>query len=191
MFLSIKDWHSPRKFCFSKIFIIGLPMKKYVTAFVACLMMIVLTGCGGPPTIPVSGQVTYQNKPVFPGTVVFMGNDGKTFSGTLDNVGNYRLPAVELGEYQVCIQTVKLANLRGNVATPSQAPLASEVPGAESIAAAGQDEEQPRIREETVPEKFRNANVAIPDKYNDPKTAGLNASVAKSNGPLTIDFKLE
>ncbi len=166
-------------------------MKKCVLATMACLMMIAHLGCGGPSTTPVSGQITYQNKPVFPGTVVFMGTEGKTFSGTLDNTGNYRLPAVESGEYQVCVQTIKLANLRGNVAGPSQAPLASEVLGAESNAATGQDEDQPRIREETVPEKFRTANVAIPDKYNDPKTAGLKASVVTSSDPLIIDFKLE
>ena len=62
-----------------------------VLVAVLCLLA---AGCGGPSrpeTVPVSGRVTYQGKPVPMGQIMFYPDQGRPATGAIDADGNYRL----------------------------------------------------------------------------------------------------
>lgn len=63
-----------------------------------------LAGCGGagPTTHTVSGQVTYRDKPVTTGTVMFYPEKGPAATSTIDSNGRYQLQAVA-GRHRVSI----------------------------------------------------------------------------------------
>lgn len=61
------------------------------------------SGCGGPsgPDLtPVSGTVTYEGKPVGPGTVAFVPTDANTnpASGNIDASGNFKMSVYKPGD---------------------------------------------------------------------------------------------
>jgi hypothetical protein len=64
-------------------------------------------GCGpdGPPRGTVSGVVTYKDKPVTEGQVVFSAPErGQGAMANLDSTGKYSIPeGIEVGEYKVMV----------------------------------------------------------------------------------------
>ena len=77
--------------------------KQRLTLSAWALLFCVLVGCdSGPQTHRVSGQVTFQGKPVDQGLINFRGEDGSLYGGALEQDGEYecRLPA---GEFDVRI----------------------------------------------------------------------------------------
>lgn len=89
---------------------------KLVLASAAFLLGIV--GCGGPagPELtPISGTVTFEGKPVGPGTVAFVPLDGNgnPASGTIDTSGRFKMSVYNPGDgvlpgsYKVSVTVVK------------------------------------------------------------------------------------
>ena len=61
-------------------------------------------GSGGPPTGSVSGKVTYNSQPLTAGVVTFINEEaGRGASSDLDASGQYRIPALQTGQYKVAI----------------------------------------------------------------------------------------
>lgn len=82
---------------------------KQVTAAtcLTTLAVLIIAGCGKKtaPTGSVAGRVTYASQPVTQGTVVFENRtEGQFRAATLDSNGQYQLPEVRLGEYNVSVQ---------------------------------------------------------------------------------------
>ncbi len=79
------------------------------TTRLPCLLLVavVLSGCGhtGPKRYPISGHVTYKNKPVTIGIVTFVPEHGHVAVGTIGTDGSYALQAAA-GTYRVAVKAV-------------------------------------------------------------------------------------
>ena len=118
-------------------------------------------GCGpdSAPTGSVSGKVTHKGKPLTAGLVLFVNEElGVGASAALDSSGNYQIPSIQTGDYQV-----------GFGHPPAPGP--EEVEKAEKNGA-----------------KIVIPKLDIPDKFLNPKTSGLTATVVE--GDNTADFSL-
>lgn len=80
------------------------------------VLCFITAGCGGPSrpeTVPVSGRVTYQGKPVPMGQIMFYPDQGRPAVGTIDADGHYRLRTFAPdngaipGHYRVTIQAMR------------------------------------------------------------------------------------
>ena len=98
----------------------------------------------------VKGYVLYNGRPVYPGSVIFIPETGKTLSANLNDKGEFILHGVKQKKYKVAIQTQKLGGIKLEEA---------QTPGLR--------------REDAVPDKFKNLNADIPAKYGSAKTSGL------------------
>lgn len=87
------------------------------------LALVLSIGCGKAkhPTAPVSGLVTYKNKPLTKGRVVFTHDAGHYAFGDIDKEGRYKLEA-PVGECRVAV------SLRED--PPENLPPEKIVPGA-------------------------------------------------------------
>ena len=67
-----------------------------------------LPGCGGSQNAEVSGTVTYEDKLIENGSIVFLSADGKgpTTGGTIEN-GKYAVRNVSVGLYKIQIKAAK------------------------------------------------------------------------------------
>ena len=140
-----------------------------VAGFSACLCLAtVLAGCGGSTaTEEVSGSVSYRGKAVFPGKILLRSQSGKGLSANLTADGEFRVFGIEKGEvYSVAIESIRLGGIgsRGK----ANAKLADST-----------DAEMPANREETIPEKFRQANISFPKKYSSFDTSGLSVDCSQ------------
>lgn len=131
-------------------------------------VLVCCLGCGSsaPHTIPVSGTVTFDGKPLSKGTISFIPAGDKTefgrpATGNIDPQGNYTLSTFKPGDgavpgkYQVAV--VSIAN------EPSPEEMA---------------------------EKGAQITSTIPAGYNSPMTSGLRATV-EAGGAMTLDFELK
>ena len=138
-------------------------------------LILLLAGCGGPSrpaTVPVSGRVTYQGKPVPLGQIVFYPAKGRPAMGAIGADGSYRLTTFETagdgatpGRYRVTIQATRTI---GGGARPKS--LEEELHGVGS--GSGQ----------TVTEWL------VPEKYSRQESTPLTAEVKP--GSNTINFDL-
>ncbi len=119
-------------------------------------------GCNEPAPGKLTGVVSMNGDPVFPGVVMLRSTSGKGLSANLSNEGKFTAFGVEAGEkYSVAIETIKLAGV-SRVAKPSSNSNANSESGS-----------VPLRREDTIPEKFQNANIDIPRKFSSFDTSGL------------------
>ncbi|WP_435006619.1 hypothetical protein P12x_004136 [Tundrisphaera lichenicola] len=133
-----------------------------LVAFGLALAAIGPLGCGssGPELASVSGQVTYQGKPVTLGMVTFLplNPDGRTATGQIDSSGNYTLQTQNpgdgalLGDYRVTIFA-------------QDNPVLDYIP-----------------KKKVPPKRL------VPEKYEKPDTSGLKETV--NSGSNTINFDL-
>jgi hypothetical protein len=133
---------------------------------------LLLTSCSEAPKFSTNGKVEYQGRPVYPATVLFKDLEGNILPTSTSNDGTFKLLDVKLSKYQVAIQTPKLANVGGN---------SGEAKGDQSEEAVG-------TREATVPEKFKKAFTAIPARYGDFASSGLEFDFSES---VQSDLKFE
>ena len=124
-----------------------------------------LIGCGdgGPQIVPVTGVVTYKDKPIAKINVMFVPSDGKgrIAEGTSDENGRFSLQTVEpgdgamVGDYKVSFKYVS--------------DIIPDMPGF----AGG-------VKPEPSP---------IPLKYSDENRSGFTATVEASNNEFKFDLK--
>jgi hypothetical protein len=81
------------------------------------VLVLLAAGCGGPgrpETIPLTGRITYQGKPVPTGRIMFYPEQGRPATGTIEADGTYRLTTfvagdgASLGRYRVTIQAIRV-----------------------------------------------------------------------------------
>lgn len=129
------------------------------------ILILAVSGCGGgagPGLSLVSGLVTFEGKPVGPGTVAFLPVDpkGNPASGTIEKNGRFKMSVynpgdgVIPGEYKVAVTVVKEpahADDKGNLIPPTY---------------------------------------LSPDRYMNPETSGFKVTVEKSKSQdLKFDLK--
>jgi len=116
------------------------------------------SGCGQTPTFEAAGTIHFNQKPVYPATLMLRDDQGQILPVSTAADGSFRLFEVRKARYQAAIQTPQLANVGG-----SRVPVKGDTsPDAEGT------------REATVPEKFKQANTQIPDRYRDFASSGLS-----------------
>lgn len=153
------------------------------SAFCLGLIVLTLSGCSSsdnaednrPARVPVSGTISYNNAPVAGATVIFSPviTSGKAASGVTDSSGRYTLTSygnedgAVPGDYEVMVMKVKTKQSQVvDVDNPAyQAPPAvdAKTPAPESL---------------------------IPQKYSNPKTSGLRATVPSEGKLEGLDFQL-
>jgi len=130
----------------------------------------VLSGCGGsgrPETIPVSGTVTLDGKPVAGASVMFSPEpSGRPATGVTDEQGRFTLKTFEAGDGAlVGKHTVTVALVKTTGFMADKDGLSG------GIAPEG-------IREEWI----------VPKKFADPKTSGLSVEVASGMDDVKLDL---
>lgn len=133
--------------------------------FTSILGILLLSGCGknGPECVTVSGQVTYQGKPVESGEMRLFPIEGTVapMTGAKIEGGHYRVKhhgGVQIGTHKVEI-------------------LAFEVEANQPSTGQGQSYGGPPHRQ------------YLPPKYN--KNTELKMTIESGSGPVTHDFELE
>jgi len=69
----------------------------------ALIVFAAVAGCSEPHA-SLSGKVTYKDKPVTGGTVIFVGEDGKQTRAEIQPDGMYSSPGVPLGNLKIGVQ---------------------------------------------------------------------------------------
>ena len=142
----------------------------------ATLAMLFFVGCGGGygtsdvvATVPVSGTLTYQGKPLEHYQVVFMPVEGTAVpTGVSDASGNFKVGT----------------NDSGDGAPAGKYRLAVSFVGPQKEGAAGTEQ----IVDD--PSKLPKPKIRIPAKYNDPATSGLEQEIpAKGITDLKVELK--
>jgi len=73
----------------------------------ACAAGVALPGCGGEKLATVTGKVTYKDKPVKGGTVIFTNDDFSKVERTpIDNEGSYKSERVPFGTLKVGVEPI-------------------------------------------------------------------------------------
>lgn len=152
-----------------------------------CALLAVTSGCGPstklPPTVPVTGNVTFNGSPVEGATVTFVPVDamtGKTASGDTDAQGNFQLQTFVaattqakgalVGDYKVTV--TKMADAPPPMAAPKY--MEGGTPPATSVGMKGGPEQ---------------AKIVLPANYADAEKSGFTANV-KSSGNQPFTFAL-
>ena len=167
--------------------------------WVSLLLVATLVGCGQkanrPKTVPVSGTVTYNGKPVQGAVVTFNPTDrkvGKTAIATTDASGKYTLMTFEQGDgaipgtYKVTISKVDTSKSSASAADAGSAT--EENPGAAYAAAAAAGEDVMAGGTGATETKTKSKDL-LPKRYKNPEASGLIANVSEG-GSNTFDFKL-
>jgi hypothetical protein len=131
---------------------------------VGLILTLLASGCGG-GTSTITGTVKYLGRPLTNGQISFIGKDGKSASSTIGPDGKYTVTNAPTGSVTVTVlayQTTgeaKLGSFTGEAKLGSKAPKT-----------------QPSMTS------------AVPPKYNDPATSGLQYTI--DSGSKTIDIDL-
>lgn len=143
--------------------------------------VVLLAGCGGQGGggVELQGKVVFNGKGVYPGTIIMRDGEGQTISSNLTATGEFTLRGVKETSYTAAIQTQKLGGLSGRAAAQA-AQRASE-------AEAG----APKRREDTIPDKFKNANVDIPEKYESFEDSGLSYDFSSGVPDTPLEINLD
>jgi len=128
------------------------------------LVAVLLVGCEA-KVAEVSGKVTYKDKPLGSGVVMFIGSHDNA-TGSIDASGNYIVAKAPVGPCKVAVQT--FAPSGGGTGPKGTATSSMTVEGAPP-----------------PPGPY----VAIPEKYSDPNQSGLTFEV--KGGKNTFPIKLE
>lgn len=134
-----------------------------IVSFVACV-----AGCGGGRDgVRIEGSVTLDGAPLPAAMIVFTNSQGESRSAEVKPDGSFSMTELLTGDYEVAVKTSQFKPAR--VARP---PVSSPKGG--SPVGSGSAE---------------TTYVAIPTKYENPKTSGLKVTVDKPRDD--IEIKLE
>lgn len=133
------------------------------------LILIVGTGCGSRGKV--SGNVTYQGKPVVWGTVSVIASDNIQYPGEITPEGTYSIPNVPRGPVTFC------------VTSPNPQPIMQiGFPEAQG----GEGDQTPSVPDQPPPPP--GSWFPIPEKYGDPRQSGLTGVVRSAT---VIDLHLQ
>jgi hypothetical protein len=144
-------------------------------AGIFCLLVVV-TGCSSYGSI--SGKVTYQNRPLTGGTVLFTSSSGKgSQSSPIREDGSYTITKMPIGLAKVAIQSASGQQSKGIKGPPAgMMPKAGQMP--EGVKSGVYN-----------PSATKGPGEDIPDKYGDPEVSGLTFQV--KGGAQTFDIPLK
>ncbi len=133
-------------------------------------LVLPLAACGGKKTGVVTGKVTFKEKPLNAGSVVFYGEDGRVDSGNIDSDGSYRINRAPVGNVTVTVTVPPDVAAR----PPTKAPG---------------DRARPHPGDKEKPPPSEVKAVQIPKKYSDKKSSGLLFTVTTGEQTIPIELK--
>jgi len=145
-----------------------------VLAWPVALLLLAGCGSGRPETVPVSGKITYDGKPVTEGKIVFHPEQGRSASGQIGPDGSYTLTTFDkgdgavLGKHRVTIKSTRV--------TGPQQPKSF----AEEVAQGQQ--------KDAKPSPGGQVQWLVPAKYAAKKTTPLTADVTRDGEPIDFDI---
>jgi len=144
-------------------------MKQFFLLAALLVLPLVVTGCGE-PTGQLSGKVTYNDKPVANGFVVFMG-EKKTVHVPIGADGTYKSEEIPLGDLKVGV-------------LPAVRPPGSFMPKGATIPDAAKSTEEGKKYLET-----ESSYVPIPNNFQDPVKSGQSVKVTGGSQNYDISLK--
>ncbi len=132
---------------------------RWQSSLLMMVLALAICGCGGRGSV--YGKVTYKNKAVPWGQVLFEGSDGATRQGSIDKDGGYLVDDLAVGEVKVAVMS----------------------PNPKGITVMSKGNKQPE-KFADVPNWF-----AIPPKYEAIAKSGLVYTIKKGENPIDIDLK--
>lgn len=146
-------------------------MKRFLASAVLASLLVV-AGCGGEPRGKLSGTVTFDNKPLSGGTVIFM---------TEDNSKTEHVPIQSDGKYSS--DNIPLGKLRVAVLPPAGGPV---MPSGAKVTGAPADHPQAKLYSQAN----AGPSVNIPEAMRDPATSNITVEVTGGEQPpFPIDLK--
>jgi hypothetical protein len=133
--------------------------KRWPRGSLLLLLALGLIGCGGRGSV--TGIVTYKNKPVPFGQVLFEGSDGASRQSNIDKNGNFFIEDLAVGDAKVAIMS----------------------PNPKSITILTKGDKKP----ETFPEVPN--WMALPAKYEAVAKSGLTFPIKKGENSINIELK--
>ncbi len=154
-------------------------------ACIPTLLLVVLAsvGCGpdAPKTIPVTGTVTLDGKPLEGASVTFMSTEGsRVASGTTDASGSFTLKTV-IGSLMVdgaVPGTHKIGVAKTESSGTGETRKEGETDQEMVARMAGNATNTSKIKQKYI----------VPQKYNSPEGSGLTATVAEGGGPVELNY---
>jgi PHD/YefM family antitoxin component YafN of YafNO toxin-antitoxin module len=126
---------------------------------VMLLLTLALSGCGGRGSV--TGTVTYKNKPVPFGQVLFEGSDGASRQSNIDKNGKFFIEDVATGEAKVAVMSPNPKSITVLTKGNKKAESFAEVPNW----------------------------IALPAKYEAVAKSGLTFPIKKGENTINIDLK--
>jgi hypothetical protein len=114
-----------------------------------------------PPTLPVSGKVSYKGQPVTKGTVTFVSDDGQTAVGEIQPDGTYSLST--FGQNDGTVLGHHRVSVVASDADPTLMPGSSK--------------------------GYKPPKDLVPKKYGDAVSSGLEATVSREKSSFDFDLK--
>ena len=158
----------------------------------ASVVLLASVGCGESlPTVPVTGTVKYQGKPVEAAAVVFLNtkpdSTAKSSVGTTDSQGNFSLQTsmgggkmakgALPGDYVITVSKAppaQAATTEGGDAPPAGSP---QLPSADKMRGSGDTQSASAF----MPMSGQGPSSELPLKYSDPSQSDLKKTVAKGD----------
>lgn len=144
-------------------------------------LMAFTAGCGPnyKARATVKGKVTFGNKALTTGSVMFHGKDNITGSASIDKDGNYVMTDAPLGDVQITVSVPAMPT--GGLARGGPSPIKPPKDGG----SVNPDDPGQRI---PIMGEMPRGVVPIPEKYDKVETSGLTYTVEK--GEHTHDINL-
>jgi hypothetical protein len=133
-------------------------------------LVLSLAGCKEPLS-SVSGKVTYKEKAVRSGNVLFIGSDTKAYYGQLNDEGNYSVQGLPPGLAKIAVSSPDPNGGGGRRERPGDAPR------------------EPIVRGEGSPAVDIKGWFAIPDTYSNYTNSALTFDVRPGPNTFNIDLK--
>ena len=124
-------------------------------------LALALLGCG-PSATEVSGRVTFKDRPLSSGTVVFVGQNGQRKSTAITEDGSYRIENAPIGPVRIAVAS-----------HPRVPPGLNKSPGQAS--ASRKDP--------------KDGTVKIPKRYENHEKSGLAYIVERGSNTINIDLE--
>jgi hypothetical protein len=124
-------------------------------------LALALLGCG-PSVTEVSGTVTFKDRRLTSGSVIFVGQDGESSSSAIAEDGSYQIENAPVGPVRIAVAS-----------HPREPPGLKRPPG-----------QAAPLREDP-----KDGTVKIPKKYEDHKTSDLSYTVKRGSNTFNIDLE--
>lgn len=139
---------------------------------VGVALCVAFIGCGGGSTAKVTGKVTFNDKPLPGGTVIFQAPDQKAQHVPIQSDGTYTYDKAPLGEFQVGVNPPAGGNPLGSL--PKGVKLPANIPA---------DHPQAKLYQQG------GEAINIPQKLRDPATSEIKVTI--KGGDQNIDIPLK